>query len=47
MDREFWASFAKHFDTDGSGAINRVEFGAMIGAIHPSLTEDDISEMVI
>jgi hypothetical protein len=46
VDKAFWVSFAKHFDTDGNGAINRVEFGAMIGAIHPTLTEQQISEMV-
>ena len=46
VDRAFWSAFARHFDMDGSGSINRIEFGAMIGAIHPSLTEEQISEMV-
>eukprot|EP00026_Physarum_polycephalum_P006051 Phypoly_transcript_06091.p1 GENE.Phypoly_transcript_06091~~Phypoly_transcript_06091.p1 ORF type:complete len:515 (+),score=90.29 Phypoly_transcript_06091:274-1818(+) len=45
VDKAFWFSFCKHFDTDGNGAINRIEFGAMIGAIHPTLTEPQITEM--
>jgi phosphatidylserine decarboxylase len=41
----FWSAFAKHFDTDGSGTINRIEFSAMLGSIHTQLTEAEITHM--
>lgn len=45
VETAFWTAFAKHFDTDDSGTINRIEFGAMIGAIHTKVTEAEINEM--
>ncbi len=46
MEVAFWSAFAQHFDTDGSGSINRIEFGAMLGSIHTKLTEEELDEMV-
>lgn len=46
VEKEFWTSFANHFDYDNSKTVSLLELHAMLEAIESSASEDETQQFV-